>query len=265
MNIREIVRGVTRRRHRRVVTGLALAGAALLMSGCDVANSEEGASFALQVTSDGGAQSLTSEVQLILLLTVLALAPAIMVLMTGFVRVVVVLSVLRSAVGVPQLPPNQVVIGLSLFLTFFVMQPVWSQVDQQALQPLLDGEIDQSEATNRAMEPVRGFMFKQVRESDLGLFIHMAQLPQPRNEADVPTYVLVPAFVISELKTAFQMAFVIYIPFLVIDLVVGSVLMAMGMMMLPPVMISLPCKLLLFVLVDGWHLLARSLVVSFVG
>jgi len=261
--MRGIVRGATGWQPRRMVTVMALTGAALLMSGCNVASGADGASFTLQVTPNGGAQPLTSEVQLLLLLTVLALAPAIMVLMTAFVRIVIVLSVLRSAVGVPQLPPNQVVIGLSLFLTFFVMQPVWHQVDQQALQPLMAGEIDQSVATERAMEPVRGFMFKQVRETDLALFIHMARLPQPRNEADVPTYVLVPAFVISELKTAFQMAFVIYIPFLVIDLVVSSVLMAMGMMMLPPVMISLPCKLLLFVMVDGWHLLARSLVVSF--
>jgi flagellar biosynthetic protein FliP len=263
MDLRQATAKMARRWSHYVKAEMALAGVALLLSGCSMATNGDGSTFTLQVTAGRGSQPLTSEVQLFLLLTILALAPAILTLMTAFVRIVVVLSILRSALGVPQLPPNQIIIGLALFLTFFIMQPVWDQINQQALQPLMAGEIDQNEAARLAMEPARAFMLRQVREEDLALFIHMAQLPRPRNEADVPTFVLVPAFVISELKTAFQMAFVIYIPFLVIDLVVSSALMAMGMMMLPPMLISLPCKLLLFVMVDGWHLIARSLVLSF--
>jgi len=165
--------------------------------------------------------------------------------------------------GTNMLPPNQVLIGLALFLTFFVMAPTWNDVNTKALQPYLQNEISQEEAIDRAEAPLRGFMFSQTREKDLQLFVGLAKMERPQTYADIPTYVLIPAFVISELKTAFQMGFAIFIPFMIIDMIVASVLMSMGMMMLPPMMISLPFKLLLFVLVDGWHLVVQSLVTSF--
>jgi flagellar biosynthetic protein FliP len=232
----------------------------LASAGCTVATPQG------RITVDAGPgspQELSSGVQLLLLLTALALAPAFITLMTSFTRIVVVLSFVRSAIGVPQLPPNQVILGLSLFLTVFVMAPVWGQVNNTALQPYLRGEISQEEAFRRGEIPLRQFMFRQTREKDLSLFVFLAKMERPRTPDDVPTYVLVPAFVISELKTAFQMGFVLFIPFLIIDLVVSSALMSMGMLMLPPVMISLPFKVMLFVLVDGWHLVVRSLVASF--
>jgi flagellar biosynthesis protein FliP len=204
-----------------------------------------------------------SSLQIVLLLTVLTLAPAILIMTTSFARIVVVLSSLRQALGTQQLPPNQVVIGLAMFLTFFVMAPVWRQIHSQALQPYMAKEISQEEGFHRALEPVRAFMLKQTRERDLGLFLSMAQQERPRNRDDVPTLVLIPSFIISELKTAFQIGFLLYIPFLVLDMVVASGLISMGMMMLPPVVISLPLKLMLIVLVDGWYLVVGSLMRSF--
>jgi len=202
--------------------------------------------------------------QIILLLTVLSLAPSILTMFTCFTRVLIVLSFVRSSLGVQQIPPNQVIIGLALFMTVFIMAPVFSEINQQALQPYLNQEIDTSEAIDRALAPLRNFMFKQTREKDLALFVHYAKLENSvKNLDDVPTYVLIPAFIISELKTAFQMGFVIFIPFLVIDMIVASTLMSMGMLMLPPVMISLPFKILLFVMVDGWNIVVNSLLVSF--
>lgn len=208
-------------------------------------------------------QDVAASLQILGLLTVLTLAPAILMLMTSFTRIVIVLGFTRQALGTQMMPPNQVVIGLALFLTFFVMAPVLGDINQQAFQPYSRGEISQVVAFERAQEPLRQFMFKQTRQKDLALFVSMAKLERPRRPADIPTHVLIPAFVISELKTAFQIGFVIYLPFLVIDMVVASILMSMGMMMLPPIMISLPFKLILFVLVDGWHLLSRALVASF--
>lgn len=201
--------------------------------------------------------------QLLLLLTVLALAPAILVLMTSFTRVIVVLSFLRTALSTNQTPPNQVLVGLALFLTVFIMAPTWQQIERTAVRPYLAGQIGQEEAVSRAVGPLRSFMLKQTREKDLALFVQMSGRPRPNNPSEVPTYVLVPAFVISELKTAFELGFVLFIPFLVIDMIVASTLMSMGMLMLPPVMISLPFKVLLFVMVDGWHLVARSLLASY--
>lgn len=201
--------------------------------------------------------------QILLLLTVLSLAPAILVMMTSFTRIVVVLSFVRSALSLQQVPPNQVLIGLALFLTFFVMRPVWTQVNQEALQPYLRGEIRQEEALRRAEGPIKGFMLRQTRESDLALFVQFSGMERPRNTNDIPTSLLIPAFAISELKTAFQIGFLIFVPFLVIDMIVASALMSMGMLMLPPMMISLPFKILLFVLVDGWSLVVRSTVMSF--
>ncbi|MGI6548311.1 MAG: flagellar type III secretion system pore protein FliP [Bacillota bacterium] len=208
-------------------------------------------------------QQVVETVQILLLLTVLALVPAILLLMTSFTRIVIVLSFVRSALATQQTPPNQVLIGLALFLTFFIMAPVAGQVKAEAVDPYLAGQITQEEALRAGEGPVREFLYRQTREKDLALFVHMAGLPPPETRADVPMHVIVPAFVISELKTAFQMGFMIYIPFLIIDLVVASTLMAMGMFMVPPVMISLPFKLMLFVLVDGWHLVVKSLLESF--
>jgi flagellar biosynthetic protein FliP len=202
-------------------------------------------------------------VQILLLLTVLSLAPAILIMMTSFTRLAVVFSFLRHALGTQQMPPNQIIIGLALFVTFFVMAPVWHQVNEQAVQPYMAEQITQEEALTKAMEPVRQFMFRQTREKDLALFVSLSKMARPHNRDEVPSTVLIPAFCISELKTAFQIGFVLYIPFLIVDMVVASVLLSMGMMMLPPIMVSLPFKLLLFVLVDGWYLVVGSLVQSF--
>lgn len=204
-----------------------------------------------------------SILRIIMMLTVLSLAPAILIMMTSFTRIVVVLSFLRQALGTPNLPPNQLIVGLSLFLSLFVMSPVWKEVSANALTPYLEEKIDQDTAYKAAEKPVREFMFNQTREKDLELFLSLSKEAKPQTRADVPTYVLIPSFVISELKTAFQIGFMLYLPFLVLDMVVASVLMAMGMMMLPPAAIALPFKILLFVLVDGWDLVVGSLVKSF--
>ncbi len=201
--------------------------------------------------------------QILFLLTVLSLAPAILIMMTSFTRLAVVFSLMRSALGTQQMPPTQIIIGLALLLTFFLMMPVYTQVNKEALQPYLAEEISQGEALQKALDPIRKFMFKQTRKKDLSLFINISKSKKPRDLDEIPTIVLIPSFVISELKTAFQIGFVIYIPFLVIDMVVASVLLSMGMMMLPPFMVSLPFKLMLFVLIDGWYLLVGSMVKSF--
>lgn len=205
----------------------------------------------------------TVTLQIIILLTILSLAPAILILTTSFTRVVVVLSFIRNALATQQMPPNQVLIGLGLFLTFFIMSPVWGEVYEEAWVPFQEEEIDQEEAIENALDPVREFMYEHTREEDLALFVEYSQLDNPETIEDVPTHVIIPAFVISELKTAFQIGFLIFVPFLIIDMIVASTLMSMGMLMLPPVMISLPFKVLLFVLVDGWYLITRSLLIGF--
>ncbi len=207
--------------------------------------------------------TLSTALQVMFLLTVLTLAPSILILMTSFSRFVIVLSFLRQAMGTQQTPPTQVLIGLALFLTFFVMSPVLSEINDKALQPYLNEEITQSKALELAQTPIKTFMLKQTREKDLALFVNMDQGERPETLDDVKIQSVVPAFVISELKTAFQIGFLIYIPFLILDMVVASILLSMGMMMLPPVLISLPFKLMLFVMVDGWHLTVGSLVKSF--
>lgn len=239
---------------------------ALLLTGCaaDGAATPAGSdSVALTLSVPDGSGSLSNSVQMVLLLTGLAFLPSVLILMTGFVRIAVVLASLRTAIGVPMLPPNQVVIGLALLLSFFVMAPNLRVMNETAIQPYLDGEMDIQQAMTVGAEPLRDFMFKQVGEQDLALFVYLSGGERPQSLDDIPTYVLLPAFIISELKIAFQMVFIIYIPFLVIDIVVSSALMSMGMMMLPPTIISLPFKLLLFVMVDGWNLLVRNLVLSF--
>jgi flagellar biosynthetic protein FliP len=202
-------------------------------------------------------------IQLLFILTVLSLAPAIVLMLTSFTRIVVVLSLLRHALGTQQVPPNQIIIGLAMFLTFFIMAPVWQQVNQQALKPYYEEQISGDEALERASAPIKGFMMKQTREKDLALFVKIAKEKRPAKPEDVSLTTLIPAFVISELKTAFQIGFMVFLPFFIIDMVVSSVLLSMGMMMLPPVMMSLPFKILLFVMVDGWHLIVGSLVQSF--
>ena len=198
-----------------------------------------------------------------LVLAVLSLAPALLMMLTSFTRIVIVLGFLRQALGVQQTPPNTVLIGLALFLTFFIMQPVWQTINSEAVAPYMAGEINYQQAVEAAAGPLRSFMLRQTREKDIALFIKMAKASPPASPDELPFHIAMPAFVISELKSAFQLAFVIYIPFLVVDLVVASSLMSMGMFMLPPVMISLPFKILLFVMIDGWHLLVKSIVLSF--
>ena len=219
-----------------------------------------GLSLDLGTTS---AQQTGTSLQLLMLMTVLSLAPAILMMMTAFTRIIIVLSFVRNAMGTQQLPPNQVMVGLALILTFFVMAPTFTAINTTAIQPYMKNQITQTEALAKAELPLRDFMFRQTREKDLELFVGLSKMERPKTYRNVPTYVLIPAFVISELKTAFQMGFAIFIPFIVIDMIVSSTLMSIGMMMLPPMMISLPFKLLLFVLVDGWHLVVESLVTSF--
>ena len=206
---------------------------------------------------------LSSTLQIILLITILALAPSIVIMVTSFIRFAVVLSFLRHALGVQQLPPNQLILALALLLTFFVMSPVIDKAYTEGIKPYMEEKITQEEAFEIATAPVREFMLSQTREKDLALFVNIAKLDKPDSPADIPLHVMIPGFVISELRLAFQIAFVLFIPFLVIDMVVASVLMSMGMMMLPPIIVSLPFKILLFVLVDGWYLLVKSLVESF--
>ncbi len=217
----------------------------------------------ISVGSSNGPQDVAVTLQVMALLTILTLAPSILIMTTSFVRIVVVIGFLRNALSTQNVPPNQVVIALSLFLTFYIMAPYWNEANQNGIQPYLSGQITQEQAIENTVKPMREFMFKQTRESDLALFVNLADAPRPESQDDVSTFTLIPAFLISELKTGFQLGFMIYIPFIVIDMIVASTLMSMGMMMLPPVMISLPFKILLFVMVDGWHLLIRSLITSF--
>ncbi|MEX2196730.1 MAG: flagellar type III secretion system pore protein FliP [Thermoleophilaceae bacterium] len=207
---------------------------------------------------DGG-----NAVQLLLLIAGITLVPALLFTVTGFTRILIVLGFIRTGLGTPTAPPNQVLVGIAFFLTVFVMAPTLKEVKSEAVDPLSKGRITQAQALERGEKPMREFMFKQTRTKDLALFVGLAKLDRPETRADVPTWVLIPAFIISELKTAFQIGFLIFLPFLIIDLVVASTLMSMGMIMLPPVFISLPFKILLFVLVDGWNLVTRALVESF--
>ena len=217
----------------------------------------------ISIFSDSDPSNVSTSVKLVLLLTVLSLAPSILILMTSFTRIVIVLSFTRTALATQQMPPNQVIVGLALFLTFFIMAPTFSDVNEVALQPLFDEEIGLEEAYDRASLPFKEFMAEHTRQKDLELFLNYNEAETPESVEDISLTMLVPAFALSEIKTAFQMGFMIFIPFLVIDMVVASVLMSMGMMMLPPVMISLPFKILLFILVDGWYLIIKSLLQSF--
>jgi flagellar biosynthetic protein FliP len=212
-----------------------------------------------------GVGSISAPLQIVLLLTLLTFVPAILVTMTSFTRIVIVFHFLRQALGTQEMPPNQVLIGLALFLTMFIMAPVGTVVNDAALQPAIAGQISVGEAIERATPPMRAFMLKQTREKDLALFVELGRVPKPQTPDDLPMRVVVPAYVISELKTGFQMGFFLFIPFLLIDLIVSTTLLSMGMMMLPPAMISLPFKVMLFVMIDGWNLLVGSVVRSFVS
>lgn len=235
----------------------------LLPAACADAQSLALPNVSLNIGGGAPPGKAATVIQLLFILTVLSLAPAILLMLTSFTRIVVVLSLLRHALGTQQMPPNQIIIGLALFLTFFIMAPVWQKVNDEALKPYYEDRINSEEALSLASVPVKQFMLKQTRERDLALFVHIAKENAPEKPEDVSLSVLIPAFVISELKTAFQIGFLIYMPFFIIDIVVASILLSMGMMMLPPIMISLPFKLLLFVLVDGWYLIVGSLVRSF--
>ena len=213
--------------------------------------------------ADGGGTTTGRIIQLLALLTVLSLAPSILVMVTSFTRIIVVLSFLRTALGIQQTPPNQVLISLALFLTFFVMTPTLEQAYDDGIRPLIDGRIDEMQAFERTAAPVRAFMAAHVREQDLALFVEMAHIEATPSLAEAPLRVIIPAFMVSELRRAFEIGFLVFVPFLIIDMVIASVLMSMGMMMLPPVVVALPFKIIFFVLVDGWYLIVGSLVRSF--
>lgn len=214
-------------------------------------------------SAGSGPEGVTNVLEIVALLTVLSLAPSIVIMLTCFTRVLIVLSFLRQAIGAPQMPPNQIVTGLALFLTVFIMAPVGQEVHRTALGPYMARRLPPDQAIERGWAPVRAFLLKHTRERDLGLMVELSRQPRPGRPDDVAAQALIPAFVISELRTAFQLAFVLFVPFLVIDMVVASILMSMGMLMLPPMLISLPLKILLFVLADGWHLIVRSLVEAY--
>ena len=216
----------------------------------------------LQIGNGNDRQNLSTAIQIVIVMTLLTLAPSLIMLMTSFTRIVIVLGFVRTALGVPSAPANQLLIGISIFITFFIMAPVWQQIQEQAINPYMNEQISSNEAMDRAVEPIRNFMLRQTRPGDVDFFLDLAGMGRTDLQ-DLPMRVVLPAFVISELRTAFQMGFLIFIPFLVIDFLVGSTLMSMGMMMMPPTMVALPLKLLLFVLVDGWQLVIRSLVQSF--
>jgi flagellar biosynthetic protein FliP len=258
-------RGALRRRLPALAVGVLL-GALLLAPAAALGQSPTVTTpyFSVGVAPGEDPSRGTVVLQIFLLMTVLSLAPAILIMVTSFTRIVIVLSLLRRALGTMQLPSNQIVIGLALFLTVFIMAPVWQKINQAALQPYLDKKISTQQALDNAVLPLREFMFKQTREKDLALFVDVAKLKRPQNPEEIPTSVLIPSFIISEVKTAFEIGLLLYVPFLIVDMVVAAVLLSMGMMMLPPVMVSLPFKLLLFVLADGWYLLVGSLVKSFV-
>src|SRR6185503_3708932 len=254
-------RRTARRRRRRRAQGAPVAG----RDAARHPRAPPAAHGAVVITGAAAATSLdgSNAIQILLLLGGITLVPALLFTVTGFSRILIVLGFIRSGLGTPTAPPNQVLVGIALFLTLFVMQPTFAQIKKESWDPLQQGKITHVQALDRAQGPMREFMFRQTRTKDIALFAGMAKLDRPKTRADIPTYVLIPAFIISELKTAFQIGFLIFLPFLVIDLVVSSTLMSMGMVMLPPVFISLPFKILLFVLVDGWNLVTRSLVESF--
>lgn len=219
--------------------------------------------IAFNITEAKGSKDVALSLQILFLLSILTLAPSIIIMMTAFTRVVIVLDFVKRALSLQQMPPNQVIVGLSLFLTFFIMAPTFTEMNEKALQPYLNGQISNQQFFDRGMEPMREFMFRQTREKDIALFVKLSKIEKPKSRKDIPSYCLIPAFMISELRIAFEIGVFLFLPFIVIDMIIASALMAMGMIMLPPVMISLPFKLILFILIDGWNLLVYELVRSF--
>jgi len=239
---------------------ISIAGSALIPS---AASAQGLPKISVEVGESDNPKDLSVTLQIVLLLTVLTLAPSIIMMVTSFTRIVVVLSFVRQAMGTQQMPPATLIVGLALILSIFIMAPVISQVHKESVKPYVDGKITQAEAYEKGVKPIKNFMLKQTREKDVALFVKFSGIERPQNASELPVWVVVPGFIISELRIAFQIAFVVFIPFLVIDMVVASVLMSMGMMMLPPILVALPFKILLFVLIDGWYLLVNSLVSSF--
>jgi len=250
---------------KAAATFLIVAAAVFFLLAAQTAFAAEKDFSGVEIRIGGGNTKggLTTPMQILVLLTLLSVVPAILVSVTSFTRLIIVSHFLRQALGTQTMPPNQVLIGLSLFLTIFIMQPVMAQINKDALQPMMDGKITEMQALDQASVPLRQFMMRYTRDKDLALFLNIAKQPKPRNMQDLPMRIVIPSFMISELKTAFQIGFVLFIPFLVIDMVVASVLLSMGMMQLPPVIVSTPFKILLFVMVDGWNLIVGSLVRSF--
>lgn len=252
---------------RRMILTILVLCLVILQSG--MLEAQAGPNFVLPRVTFGVEQAqqpgeVAVALQVLLLLTVLSLAPAIIMMVTSFVRISIVFSFTRMALATQQMPPNQVLMGLALFLTIFIMAPTVKKVNDEALQPFLTQKINADQFYEKGISPIREFMFRQTREGDIALFMHLAKEPRPRTHADIPTYVLIPSFIVSEMTTAFKIGVLIFVPFIIIDMVVASVLMSMGMIMLPPVMVSLPFKIILFYLVDGWNLLVRKLVEGFV-
>ena len=254
-----------RTRFHSLIRCLIVAVLLLMLISVQAAAAQEKGFSGLEIRIGGGASKggLTTPMQILVLLTLLSVVPAILISVTSFTRLIIVTHFLRQAIGTNTMPPNQVLIGLSLFLTYFIMQPVFDRVNQDALQPMMNGKITEMQALDQASVPLRQFMLRYTRDKDLALFLNIARQPKPRNPQDLPMRIVIPSYMISELKTAFQIGFVLYIPFLVIDMVVASILLSMGMMQLPPVVVSTPFKILLFVMVDGWNLVVGSLVKSF--
>lgn len=258
----------TRRGRSPAGRAAALAGAALvLLATLTAAHAADvqlpGVAVDLAMAGAGGREQVATAIRIILGLTVLSIAPALLIAVTSFTRIIIVLSMLRHALGTQETPPNTVLVTLAMFLTLFTMMPVAEEINQRAFQPYLSGSLPAQQAVDSALLPLRGFMIRQTREQDLALMVEVSHSPAPQTEADVSTVNLVPAFMLSELKSAFQIGFIVFLPFLLIDLLVSSVLMSMGMFMVPPVVVSLPIKILMFVLIDGWNLIVRSLVGSF--
>lgn len=217
----------------------------------------------LDIGTASKGEDVSVTLQILLLMTILSLAPSIVIMTTSYLRIIIVFHFLKSAMGTQQMPPSQLLAGIALFITFFIMAPTWSKVNDVALKPLMDNKITVKEAYDKGIEPIREFMFRNTRDEDLELFVGLSEMPRPKNRGEVPTYVLIPSFVLSELRTGFIIGFFLFVPFLIVDMIVSSILMSMGMMMMPPMMISLPFKILLFILVDGWNLIIGSLVRSF--
>lgn len=265
------LRGDRRRRSLALLIAAALLAVVLLPTAAGAQAAPDGG--AVTLTVDGGQDQLTTSIKIVLLMTLLTLAPSLVVLTTSFTRMLIVLGFLRQAIGTHQMPSNQILAGIALFLTVVVMMPVFEDINETAIQPYLQSQeeveaggeptLTEKEALSAAVQPLKAFMLAQTRQKDLGMFLEFSQREMPEQPEDLPLSIVVPSFLTSELKTAFQMGFMLYLPFLVVDMVIASVLMSMGMMMLPPVLISLPFKILLFVLVDGWHLITRSLVTAF--